>query len=121
MSAINREAAINALKEYFSDEFTRETEYGAYWHHQHVIDVIERMPSAEPEKEKAKRVLWTGWKERTMSNMVKPTGGCIKCAKSERVRTAYFCGKKRLTDKQLYNDKGYCSEFVPRAERRTDD
>ena len=55
-----------------------------------------------------------------MSNMVKPTGGCIKCAKSEWVRTAYFCGKKKLTDKQLYNDKGYCSEFEPRAERRTD-
>ena len=56
-----------------------------------------------------------------MSDFVKPTGGCIKCAKSEWVRTAYFCGKKKLTDKQLYNDKGYCSKFVPRAERRTDE
>ena len=56
-----------------------------------------------------------------MSNFVKPTGGCIKCAKSKFIRTGYFCGKKKLTDKQLYNDKGYCSEFVPRAERRTDD
>ena len=55
-----------------------------------------------------------------MSNFVKPTGGCIKCDKSEWVRTAYFCGNKKLTDKQLYNDKGYCSEFVPRAERKAD-
>ena len=49
---ISRDAVINALKEYFSDEITRETEYGAYWHHRHVIDVIEHMPSAQPEAEK---------------------------------------------------------------------
>ena len=67
-----------------------------------------------------KMIIAVEQKGEPMSNMVKPTGGCIKCTKSERVRTAYFCGKKRLTDKQLYNDKGYCSEFVPRAERRTD-
>ena len=58
-------------------------------------------------------------KEISMSNFVKPTGGCIKCAKSEWVRTAYFCGNKKLTNKQLYNDKGYCSKFVPRTERKT--
>lgn len=56
-----------------------------------------------------------------MSNLVKPTGGCIKCAKSKFIRTGYFCGKKKLTNKQLYNDKGYCSEFAPRAERRADE
>ena len=43
---------------------------------------------------------------------VKPTGGCIKCAKCEAVRRWHYCGKTRLTEKQLYNDKGYCSSFV---------
>lgn len=42
------------------------------------------------------------------------TGGCIKCAKCECVRTACFCGRTKLTNKQLYNTKGYCSEFVPK-------
>lgn len=45
---------------------------------------------------------------------VKPTGGCIKCAKCETVRMWHYCGRTKLTDKQLYNDKGYCSKFVPK-------
>ena len=27
-----------------------------------IVDHVEEIPSAQPEKEKAKRVLWTGWK-----------------------------------------------------------
>ncbi len=54
-----------------------------------------------------------------MSNYHDPTGGCItggciKCAKCEIVRTAYFCGRKKLTEKQVYNSNGYCSEFIPK-------
>jgi hypothetical protein len=45
----------------------------------------------------------------------KPTGGCIKCAKCTHVRTSSFCGNTKLTNKQLYNEKGYCSEFVPKC------
>ena len=48
-----------------------------------------------------------------IDKLIKPTGGCIKCAKCTHVRTSYFCGNKKLTNKQLYNDKGYCSELVP--------
>lgn len=48
-----------------------------------------------------------------MSEMHKPTGGCIKCAKCEFVRLHYYCGRTRLTEKQVYNTKGYCSKFVP--------
>ena len=55
-----------------------------------------------------------------MSKFAKPTGGCIKCAKSKFVRTGYFCGNKKLTEKQLFNKKGYCSDFVPIPERRTE-
>ena len=46
---IDRQAAIDALKAYFSDEGRTETEYGAYWHHVHVLEVLEHMPSVTPE------------------------------------------------------------------------
>ena len=45
----------------------------------------------------------------------KPTGGCIKCAKCTHVRTSFFCGNTKLTNRQLYNEKGYCLEFVPKC------
>lgn len=51
---IDRQAAIDALKEYFSDEDRTDTEYGAYWHHKHVLDVLEKLPSAQPEQKKGK-------------------------------------------------------------------
>ena len=51
-------------------------------------------------------------------NTKKQTGGCLKCEKCEWVRGKNFCGNKKLTDKQLYNDKGYCSDFVPKADMR---
>ena len=43
------------------------------------------------------------------------TGGCIKCEKCTHVRTSSFCGNTKLTNKQLYNEDGYCSEFVPKG------
>ena len=45
------------------------------------------------------------------------TGGCIKCARCERVRTSFFCGRSRLTMKQVYNTKGYCSKFKPKERK----
>jgi len=44
---INKEKTIDALKAYFSDEKRTETEYGAYWHHVHVIDCIDSMKSED--------------------------------------------------------------------------
>ena len=57
-----------------------------------------------------------------IDNFIKPTGGCIKCAYCIHIRTAFFCGNKKLTNRQLYNEKGYCSEFIPkcRADMRGD-
>lgn len=43
--------------------------------------------------------------------MLKPTGGCLSCKKAELVRGEYYCGSKRLTQRQLFNKYGYCSEF----------
>ena len=37
--------------------------------------------------------------------------GCIHCKKCKSIRNNCFCGNTKLTQKQLYNDKGYCSEF----------
>lgn len=48
--AISRQAAIDALKKYFSDDGMKDTEYGAYWHHVHVIDVLQGMPSVTPKQ-----------------------------------------------------------------------
>ena len=50
-----------------------------------------------------------------IDEFIKPTGGCIKCTKCTHVRTSSFCGNTKLTNKQLYNEKGYCSEFVPKC------
>ena len=46
------------------------------------------------------------------------TGGCINCARCERVRTSFFCGRSRLTMKQVYNTKGYCSKFKPKEGKK---
>lgn len=39
--------------------------------------------------------------------------GCITCRKSEQVGLNFYCGKKRLTQKQLYNQNGYCTKYEP--------
>ena len=49
MRLVDADAAIDALKEYFNDEDQKDTEYGAYWHHSHVLKVLESLPSAQPE------------------------------------------------------------------------
>lgn len=43
-----------------------------------------------------------------------PTGGCIKCRYCEQVRSHFFCGRKRIPYKAVYNEKGWCSKFEPR-------
>jgi hypothetical protein len=55
-------------------------------------------------------------KEKQMDKGV--TGGCINCARCERVRTSFFCGRSRLTMKQVYNTKGYCSKFKPKEGKK---
>lgn len=43
-----------------------------------------------------------------MEGFAKPTPGCIKCKKCEGpigIRGSFFCGKTRLTEKQLFNKK----------------
>lgn len=49
-----------------------------------------------------------------LAEYVTPTGGCLKCARCDSVGWGYYCGRTRLTNKQLYNAKGYCSKFISR-------
>ena len=42
--------------------------------------------------------------------------GCISCRKCEFIRESAFCGTDKLTEKQLYNDKGYCSNFEDKTQ-----
>lgn len=37
--------------------------------------------------------------------------GCISCVYCKVIRNHYFCGSTRLTEKQVFNSKGYCSNF----------
>lgn len=47
---ISRHDSIAALKKHFSDDDSIDTECGAYWHHGHVIDVLQGMPSVTPKQ-----------------------------------------------------------------------
>lgn len=51
--------------------------------------------------------------------MVKPTGGCLGCAHCKMQRGNGWCNQfsksgkyTKLSQKQLYNTKGYCSKFL---------
>lgn len=37
--------------------------------------------------------------------------GCITCAYCRVIRNHYFCGNTRLSEKQVFNSKGFCSNF----------
>ena len=60
MRLVDADAAIDALKEYFNDEDQKDTEYGAYWHHSHVLKVLESLPTAQPKKGKWEDRSFTG-------------------------------------------------------------
>lgn len=43
--------------------------------------------------------------------------GCIFCTHCKAIRNHYFCGNTRLSEKQVYNSKGYCSNFKNKNEK----
>lgn len=43
-------------------------------------------------------------------------GGCITCRKCEQVRINFYCGRKKLSQKQLYNTHGFCSNYEPKEQ-----
>ena len=42
--------------------------------------------------------------------------GCISCRKCKFIRGNAFCWTDKLTEKQLYNDKEYCSDFEDKTQ-----
>ena len=42
--------------------------------------------------------------------------GCITCKKCEQVRLNFYCGRKKLSQKQLYNKYGFCSDYEPKEQ-----
>ena len=42
--------------------------------------------------------------------------GCITCRKCEQVRINFYCGRKKLSQKQLYNTHGFCSNYEPKEQ-----
>lgn len=82
---IEKQEAINALKEYFSDEERTETEYGAYWHHVHVIKCIEEMRA-----EDVKPVVHGHWIEKKDAEG-KTYGKCSSCGYEQYAGHLKYC------------------------------
>lgn len=83
---ISRRVAIDAINSYF--RFSIEEEYGSA-----VQEVINGLPPVQPEKEKAKRVLWTGWKGTRYTRYNCPN--CKKPVKNDDVY-CHRCGQKLM-------------------------
>ena len=81
---ISRRAALDALIEWYGCE---PSDIGAF------ENIIEKMPSAQPEKETAKRVLWTGWKGYRDTRYKCPN--CKKPVKNDDIY-CHRCGQKLM-------------------------
>ena len=82
---IRREDAINAIYHHFPSMTMGEC-----------ANVLHEVPSAEPEKEKAKRVLWTGWKGYRDTRYKCPN--CKKPVKNDDVY-CHRCGQRLMFPK----------------------
>jgi hypothetical protein len=86
---ISRQAVIDALYDWSEHSMTD----AEAWHIRQVIGDIKSMPSAQPEKETAKRVLWTGWKGFRDTRYKCPS--CKKPVKNDDVY-CHRCGQKLM-------------------------
>ena len=84
---IDRQAAIDAYGDWYVEEGTAEGFIGT------VKQLLEGLPPAQPEKEKAKRVLWTGWKGTRDTRYKCPN--CIKPVKNDDIY-CHRCGQKLM-------------------------
>lgn len=82
---IDRQAAIDAAKDWYDGLIC-----GSF---KGLKKRLEVLPSAQPEKEKAKRVLWTGWKGYRDTRYKCPN--CIKLVKNDDVY-CHRCGQKLM-------------------------
>lgn len=87
---INRQAAINVANRTDYDGLTVEDVTKVT---DAVADGLMRLPSVQPEKETAKRVLWTGWKGTRNTRYKCPN--CKKPVKNDDVY-CHRCGQKLM-------------------------
>ena len=85
---ISRQAAIDAIE----SAFDRETILNRFVR-KIAISAVRKLPPAQPEKETAKRVLWTGWKGTRDTRYKCPN--CKKPVKNDDVY-CHRCGQKLM-------------------------
>ena len=102
---ISRQAAINALdKRFDSIPMEQTTEILL------LRKDLRNLPSAQPEKEKAKRVLWTGWKGFRDTRYKCPN--CKKPVKNDDIY-CHRCGQKLMFPHISFTD------YVPGEKQET--
>lgn len=106
MGLIDKKDVIDYLNELLDGRFRRGEE-GLI---QGIRDNIRFMPSAQPEKEKAKRVLWTGWKGHRDTRYKCPN--CKKPVKNDDIY-CHRCGQKLMFPHISFTD------YVPGEKQET--
>ena len=90
---ISRADAIDEAEEWIEAVYCGHDEQRERDAIKHVINGIKKLPSAQPDKETAKRVLWSGWK-----GMRDTRYKCPNCKKPVRNTDIYChrCGQKLM-------------------------
>ena len=101
---ISRQAAIDAMEQAKEQYFDRRVIIGK------MQDVISNLPSAQSEKEIAKRVLWTGWKGCRDTRYKCPN--CKKPVKNDDIY-CHRCGQKLMFPHISFTD------YVPGEKQET--
>ena len=101
---ISRQAAIDAMEQAKEQYFDRRVIIGK------MQDVVSNLPSAQSEKEIAKRVLWTGWKGCRYTRYKCPN--CKKPVKNDDIY-CHRCGQKLMFPHISFTD------YVPGEKQET--
>ena len=116
---ISRQAALDAMETW--DKFGCDPDgklvrydddkhYIPYVHYEDMVHAIKHLPSAQPEKETAKRVLWTGWKGCRDTRYKCPN--CKKPVKNDDIY-CHRCGQKLMFPHISFTD------YVPGEKQET--
>ena len=108
---ISRQAAIDALKKRADKARNMVGSDHPFWEWLIVtLDIVEQLPSAQPKKEIAKRVLWTGWKGCRDTRYKCPN--CKKPVKNDDIY-CHRCGQKLMFPHISFTD------YVPGEKQET--
>lgn len=107
---IIRQAALDALGEEPLVWHDGEGEIAEREQWRHDVAAIKALPSAQPEKEKAKRVLWTGWKGCRDTRYKCPN--CKKPVKNDDIY-CHRCGQRLMFPHISFTD------YIPGEKQET--